>query len=197
MPVAAQRHTGSVGTPQGKQSSAQLPDNTLQRRLPDCWCQTVLVPVLLQIGYAMPLQWWLVFLPQWIGHAGHVCLVVFVLASVVSDRLQACMPCQHTVSAQNAGVGQAQGVLKKLCVDLQEKLVQQQLGPMPPATASPGMILQYNTMLSERKRSLVVDNINGLIENAAALLVKVRSTVRAVQDSQMHLALNSNCSHSS
>jgi len=75
--------------------------------------------------------------------------------------------------------------------------VQQQLGPMPPATASPGMILQYNTMLSERKRSLVVDNINGLIENAAALLVKVRSTARAIQGCQKHLAVSSNCSHSS
>lgn len=35
------------------------------------------------------------------------------------------------------------------------------------------MILQYNTMFSERKRSLLIDNTNGLIEHAAALLVKV------------------------
>jgi hypothetical protein len=35
------------------------------------------------------------------------------------------------------------------------------------------MILQYNTMFSERKRSLLIDNTNGLIESAAALLVKV------------------------
>jgi hypothetical protein len=55
----------------------------------------------------------------------------------------------------------------------QDKLVHQQLGPEPPATASPGMILQYNTMFSERKRSLVIDNINGLVESIAALLVKV------------------------
>lgn len=46
-----------------------------------CSCCVVAV---LQIGYAVPLQWWLVFLPQWIGHAGHVILVVCVLASVVS-----------------------------------------------------------------------------------------------------------------
>lgn len=56
---------------------------------------------------------------------------------------------------------------------LQDKLVKQQLGPMPPSTASPGMILQYNTMFDERKRSLVIDNINSVIENTAALLVKV------------------------
>lgn len=58
---------------------------------------------------------------------------------------------------------------------LQDKLVRQQLGPAPPATASPGMILQYNTMFSERKRALFIDNVNGLIEGAAALLVKVRA----------------------
>lgn len=34
------------------------------------------------------------------------------------------------------------------------------------------MILQYKTMFSERKRSLIIDNVNGLIEGAAALLVK-------------------------
>lgn len=92
--------------------------------------------LLLKIGYAVPIQWWLLFLPHWIGHAGHAALVVFVLSSV-------------------------------------DTLVQQQLGPAPPATASPGMILQYNTMFSERKRSLFIDNVNGLIESAAALLVKV------------------------
>jgi hypothetical protein len=35
------------------------------------------------------------------------------------------------------------------------------------------MILQYNTMFNERKRSLAIDNVNSLIESAAALLVKV------------------------
>lgn len=59
------------------------------------------------------------------------------------------------------------------CCSVQDKLVRQQLGPAPPATASPGMILQYNTMFNERKRSLAIDNVNGLIESAAALLVKV------------------------
>jgi hypothetical protein len=57
----------------------------------------------------------------------------------------------------------------------QDKLVQQQLGPLPPPSASPGMILQYNGMFAERKRSLVIDNVNGLIENSAAVLVKVRA----------------------
>jgi hypothetical protein len=41
------------------------------------------------------------------------------------------------------------------------------------------MILQYNTMFSERKRSLVIDNINGLVESIAALLVKVRTGMAA------------------
>lgn len=56
----------------------------------------------------------------------------------------------------------------------QDKLVAQQLGPAPPPHASPGMLLQYNTMFSERRRSLVLDNACGLVENSAALLVKVR-----------------------
>jgi uncharacterized protein with PQ loop repeat len=47
----------------------------------------------LQIGYAVSIQWWLVFLPQWIGHAGHLVLVVFVLISVVSSQLsRVCWP---------------------------------------------------------------------------------------------------------
>jgi hypothetical protein len=55
----------------------------------------------------------------------------------------------------------------------QDKLVLQQLGPAPPAHASPGMQLQYNTMFAERRRSLVLDNVCSLLENSAALLVKV------------------------
>lgn len=50
----------------------------------------------------------------------------------------------------------------------------QQLGPAPPATASPGMVLQYNTMFKERRQSLIIDKVCSVIENAAALMVKVR-----------------------
>jgi hypothetical protein len=146
-----------------------------------------------------------VFLPQWIGHAGHAALVVFVLSSVVSRQQQnwgegcagwrsfkLCL-LQRIMSSVSI-----MGLVKQLhsvacCVltaalhapltlptchpvlTVQDKLVRQQLGPAPPATASPGMILQYNTMFSERKRSLFIDNVNGLIESAAALLVKVRA----------------------
>jgi hypothetical protein len=56
---------------------------------------------------------------------------------------------------------------------MQDKLVLQQLGPAPPGTASPGMMLQYNTMFKERRQSLVIDNVCSLIENAAGLMVKV------------------------
>jgi hypothetical protein len=38
------------------------------------------------MGYAVPIQWWLIFLPQWVGHAGHLVLVLFVLTSVVSKQ---------------------------------------------------------------------------------------------------------------
>jgi hypothetical protein len=42
-------------------------------------------PVLLpQLAYAAPVPWWLVFLAQWFGHAGHLVLVALVLMSVVS-----------------------------------------------------------------------------------------------------------------
>jgi hypothetical protein len=62
------------------------------------------------------------------------------------------------------------------------------------------MILQYNTMFSERKRSLLIDNTNGLIEHAAALLVKVgllcsRSSMRDSSAWQAYCAkqLSSTC----
>lgn len=61
---------------------------------------------------------------------------------------------------------------------VQDKLVQQQLGPVPPAAASPGMVMQYNTMFLERKRSLLIDHVNCMIEHMAALLVKVGHNVQ-------------------
>lgn len=178
-----------------------------------CWREwapkhrSLLLPAFAQIGYAVPIQWWLVFLPQWIGHAGHAALVVFVLSSVVSRRQQdrgwwavlagtgpccasSSSPCAvcaswtwssscallHVAVALHTPLTRQSVVL----LTVQDKLVRQQLGPAPPATASPGMILQYNTMFSERKRSLFIDNVNGLIESAAALLVKVRADGRPV-----------------
>jgi hypothetical protein len=56
---------------------------------------------------------------------------------------------------------------------LQDKLVEKQLGPAPPARASPGMVLQYSTMMAERRASLLVDNISSLVEGLAGVVVKV------------------------
>jgi hypothetical protein len=56
---------------------------------------------------------------------------------------------------------------------LQDKLVEQQLGPAPPARASPGMVMQYTTMMAERRASLLVDNISNLVEALAGVVVKV------------------------
>jgi hypothetical protein len=43
--------------------------------------------VLLQIAYAAPLAWWTVFLPLWIGHGGHLLLVLSGLLNAVSGWL--------------------------------------------------------------------------------------------------------------
>lgn len=58
---------------------------------------------------------------------------------------------------------------------LQDKLVEQQLGPAPPARASPGMVMQYSSMHADRRASLLVDNVNSLIETLAGVIVKVSS----------------------
>jgi hypothetical protein len=39
--------------------------------------------MLLQIAYAGPLAWWTLFLPLWIGHGGHLLLVLSVLLNAV------------------------------------------------------------------------------------------------------------------
>jgi hypothetical protein len=39
--------------------------------------------MLLQIAYAAPVAWWTVFLPLWIGHGGHLLLVLSVLLNAV------------------------------------------------------------------------------------------------------------------
>jgi hypothetical protein len=39
--------------------------------------------MLLQIAYGGPLAWWTVFLPLWIGHGGHLLLVLSVLLNAV------------------------------------------------------------------------------------------------------------------
>jgi hypothetical protein len=39
-----------------------------------------------QLGYDVPIHWWLVFLPQFLGHAGHFLLVLFVLSAAVSSH---------------------------------------------------------------------------------------------------------------
>lgn len=62
---------------------------------------------------------------------------------------------------------------------VQDYLVTQQLGPVPPPRASPGMLMQYTTMFAERRASLLVDNISGLIENLAGVIVKVRHDAAA------------------
>jgi hypothetical protein len=56
---------------------------------------------------------------------------------------------------------------------LQTGLIRQQLGPAPPATASPGMMMQYTTMFEERRISLVLDSMCTLLETLAAAAVKV------------------------
>jgi hypothetical protein len=55
-----------------------------------------------QLGYAVPLQWWLVFLPQFVGHAGHFVLVLFVLTAAVSSH--AGQPLTHSGLQLPAGL---------------------------------------------------------------------------------------------
>jgi len=57
---------------------------------------------------------------------------------------------------------------------LQSGLIRQQLGPAPPVTASPGMMMQYSTMFEERRISLDAGQRQVTrLETLAAAAVKV------------------------
>lgn len=83
--------THGARVPHSMLCGAQPAHNTPAARPPGVCC--------LQLGYGVPMAWWLVFLPQWIGHAGHTALVVVVLAAVVSCLARihdaaAALPCK-------------------------------------------------------------------------------------------------------
>ena len=58
---------------------------------------------------------------------------------------------------------------------MQNHLIYRQIGPPPPATASPGLHMQYALLRRMRVRSHIIDVLNSLIETVAMLTVKVRA----------------------
>ena len=56
---------------------------------------------------------------------------------------------------------------------MQKEVIYKQLGPPPPETASARLHLHYNFLYRARTRSHVIDAINGLVDCAAMLIVKV------------------------
>lgn len=138
----AQRSSGLAGVDGGENliltpSKLRLYSYVFGPYVTSLWLPNSIFAALLlwKIAYAAPLAWWTVFLPLWIGHGGHLLLVLSVLLNA-------------------------------------DKLVEQQLGPAPPARASPGMVLQYSTMMAERRASVLVDNISSLVEGLAGVAVK-------------------------
>jgi hypothetical protein len=59
-------------------------------------------------------------------------------------------------------------------------MVFKQIGPPPPLTASPGLVLQYAILRHVRLRSHRVDWANSCLENGALFVVKVCVFVRGL-----------------
>lgn len=55
---------------------------------------------------------------------------------------------------------------------LQRALITRQIGPPPPAGATPALLLQYASLLRIRLRSHHVDVANNLVESLAFLIIK-------------------------
>lgn len=51
--------------------------------------------------------------------------------------------------------------------------MEKSIGPPPPPTGSPSVLLQYNLLRSIRVKSHTIDAINSLVDSSAIFLVKV------------------------
>lgn len=61
----------------------------------------------------------------------------------------------------------------------QTQMIELQLGPPPPVTASTGMQLQYAQLKRMRIRTHIIDNLLGIIESLTTVAVKVGNVMNS------------------